>query len=741
MPRDTPTSMAPVKDSTTMFGAKFAGASLTGGALQSGGVYPGGLDLLTPSLVLHPGACRDMQNFEVSQNGGYGRIGGYERYSGQPAPSDATFAIVQVLAFVTVPSVGAAITQASSGATGTVALVNNQTGAYYMVVTETTGTFDTSGVVTSDNDSFSVTAANSPFVVTAANSPFVVPLAGTVIGTAIPTAAPLSAMLNAQYQAAAADIYRDAIGPVPGSGPVLATFHMVFANRDQVYGFRANTMGTAVDIHVASPAGWVLVPLQNVVSFTGGNTATPMDGDTLTQGPATATIKRVVTATGAFSGSAAGVLVVTTPNLGFSAGPATTSSGTTVILTGPQTPIVIRPGGTYEWDKHNFSGQLITRWVYGCDGVNPAFCFDGETYAPIASGLSPDAPSHMACHKGHLILAMDSSMIFSGDGVPFRFSAIDNGGEIATGDEVTAMLTLPGNQTTAAMGVWMNTTTGILYGTGQDSFNFVVYNQGTGGNARSVQNLFDTIAFPDIGIVNLQTSLNYGNFDATALTKNIQPFVNQQRSKISASAVNRSKGQYRVFFNDGYGLYLTFAGGSYLGAAPVLFPNPVGTIDDDTDTSGNEVTYFGSSDALGYVYQLDIGPSFDGEDLFAYFTPAWDYIKSPEWLKRFRRARIEVQGTAYAAFSFNYALGDNSPLLGQPSAVSYTSSFSPALWDAVFWDNFFWDGQTVSPTYADMTGTGQDVQPTISSATNYIAPFIVSSIIYQYSVRRRLRGL
>ena len=73
--------------------------------------------------------------------------------------------------------------------------------------------------------------------------------------------------------------------------------------------------------------------------------------------------------------------------------------------------------------------------------------------------------------------------------------------------------------------------------------------------------------------------------------------------------------------------------------------------------------------------------------------------------------------------------------------MAYASSFSPALWDAAYWDNFFWDGQTVAPTYADMVGTAQDVQPTIISTTNYIQPFNISSIIYQFSVRRRLRGM
>lgn len=731
MPRDNP-QMPPVKDSTTYFGAKSG---------QAGAVYPGGLDLLTPPLSLHPGAVRDIMNFEVALNGGYGRIGGYERYSGQPSPSAATFTIVQVLTYVTVPSVGDEISQASSGATGVVALVSNAPGAYYMVVTKTTGAFDTSGVVTKTNSSYTITSAN-PLTVTALNSPFVVPLTASIIGTAIPLTLQLTAQLNAQYQAAAADIYRDDIDAVPGSGPVLGVVHMIFGGDDFVYAFRANVGGTEVHIWQSSAAGWVNIPLFNTIAFTAAGTATPQDGDTLTQGPASATIQRVMIADGTIAGSTAqGTLIVTTPNLGFAAGAATTSSGTTLTLSGAQAPIVLVPGGDYEFSKYNFSGQLSTRRVYGCDGLNQGFEFDGTTYAPITTGAEPLVPSHVLAHKEHLFFSYAASLVFSGPGTPFRYSAVDGGGEIATGDNITNMLTLPGAQTTAAAGIWMLSTTGILYGTDLTTFNFVLYNAGTGANPRSAQNLYDTIAFPDLGIVSLQTSLNYGNFVANALTKNIQPFINQQRTKISASTVQRSKGQYRVFFRDGYGLWLTFANQTYLGAAIVQFPNAVGCVDDDTDASGAEVSYFGSSDDLGFVYQLDTGPSFDGDTLFAYFGGAWDYIKTPRWLKRFYRASIQIEGSTYAAIGFNYALGDNSPLIGQPSANTYQSSFSPAQWDNATWDNFFWDGTTTTPTYADMTGTANDVQPTLSSGTNYIAPFIISSIIYDYSVRRRLRGM
>lgn len=735
MPRDSAQQFAPIKDSTTYFGAKFASG------LQTGTVYPGGLDLLTPPLSLQPGAVRDILNFEVALNGGYGRIGGYERYNGLPSPSAAAFFIVQVATFVTVPSAGDHISQASSGASGIVAFVSNAPGAYYMVVTKTTGAFDTIGVVTRGNPAYVITPAN-PLTVTSANSPFIVPMAATVIGTAITPTIQLTSQLNAQYQAAAADIYRLDIGPVPGSGPLLGVVHMIFAGVDFVYAFRANALGTAVGIWQSSAAGWVSIPLYNTVSFTAAGTETPQDGDILTQGPASATIQRVVITDGTIAGATAvGTFIVTTPNLGFSAGAATTSSGTTLMLSGPQTPIVLQPGGNYEFSKYNFFGQLATRRIYGCDGVNLGFEFDGTTYTPIVTGAEPLVPSHVLAHKEHLFFSYQSSLVFSGPGTPFRYSAVDGGGEIATGDTITNMLTLPGQQTTAAAGIWMLSTTGILYGVDLTTFNFVLYNAGTGANPRSSQNLYDSLVFADIGVVNLQTSLNYGNFVSGTLTKNIQPFIDQERTKISASSVQRSKGQYRAFFRDGYGLWLTFSNQSYLGAGLVQFPNPVNCVDDDTNSIGAEVSYFGSSDNLGYVYQLDTGPSFDGANLPAYFVGAWDYFKTPRWLKRYYRASIEIEGNAYAEISFNYGLGDNSPLIGQPTATTYQSSFSPALWDNATWDNFYWDGQTTSPTYADMVGTGSDIQPTLRSGTNYIQSYVISSIIYEYSMRRRLRGV
>jgi hypothetical protein len=48
----------------------------------------GGLDLITPAVSKKPGYCIAALNYEPTA-GGYRRLRGFERYDGQPAPSEA----------------------------------------------------------------------------------------------------------------------------------------------------------------------------------------------------------------------------------------------------------------------------------------------------------------------------------------------------------------------------------------------------------------------------------------------------------------------------------------------------------------------------------------------------------------------------------------------------------------------------------------------------------------------------
>lgn len=704
---------------------------------MSGTFQPGGLDLVTPTLRLQPGVLRDSLNFECAQNGGYSRIEGYERFDGQPSPSSATFTIIQiggtphvgdfttdftpdfsVNAFTTLPNPGDTIVQDVTGATGTVVVVET-TVPPYIVLTDVTGTFDDHSII-----------RISP--------------GGTYVGIPVPLSIVLTPRQIAVYTAAAADIYRAAIHAPPGSGPVLGVVGMIIGGTDQVYAFRANAGGSATALWKASVTGWTSVPLGRTIAFTAGTgSGPPLDGATLTQGAVSATVSRVMWQSGAWaatSGTAVGQFVINTPITGgvFAAGAATLTGGITVTLAGPSVPTTLLPGGRYEFTKTNFAGGLATRRIYGVDGVNPAFEFDGTTYAPISTGLSPDQPKHVTNHKNMLFLAQASSLIHSAIGLPFQYSAVDGGGEIATGDIVNGMVTLPGDQTTATLGVFLRGNTAILYGSDPTTFNFVVLNTGVGAVPYSIQNSFDTFVLDDLGVITLKTTLNFGNFAPNTLTKNILPLIQRQRGHLLASGINREKGQYRLFWRDGSALFASVLNQQYLGATVIRYLTPINCVDTMNCVGEYEKTYAGGLD--GFVYTLDVGTSFDGQPIAAYFTTTWDVLRSPRILKRYRATSIEFQGDAYSEFQFGYQLGYDSAFIAQiPPVGAVLDLTSRPYWDGFVWDDFTWDGSTLLPTDLDMTGTAENVRFQISSGTNFMKAYTTNSIIYHYSLRRGLR--
>lgn len=669
----------------------------------------GGWDQISPSLSLKPGIVRDGLNFECAPTGGYARVGGYERYDGRAKPSAATYQLIQVVSFTNTPSVGQTLTGFTSAATGYIAAVT----ATYMVLTQIVGTFSAGEVVK---------------------------VGATTIGTSTTLTTSVTSKQYAQYQALAADVYRALIGKVPGSGAVLGVFGMVVSGVDKMYAFRNNAGGTGADLYEASASGWTQVAYKHEVSFTTGAVTTPADGETLTQGANTATVRRVMATGGTWAGgTAAGRFVIDAPAPGaFIAGAATLTSGATVNLSGANAAITVAPSGKYEVFLGNLAGSSGTIRTYGCDGVNRGFEFDGTTYAPIATGATTDTPSHVVVHKNHLLWGIRSSIVFSGPGTPFRYTATDSGGEIATGDSVYAFLIQPGSQTTASLAVYGPNQTAMLYGTSLSTWNFVTFNTGTGAIEYTAQNMAQSLVLDDPGVIAMSTSQDYGNFTQATLTNNIKNFIIAERDNVAYSSLMRDKSQYRLFFSDGYGLYLTIVNGKMLGAMPVFFPNIVNCAWEGMLSTGSGVAYIG--DTTGYVHQMDVGSSFDGADIDAFITLNWNAMGSPRVLKRYRHASIEMQGTYYAEISFGYQLAYGTTEMGQADAVTYASGFSPAPdWDSFTWDDFFWDGRTLFPTEVDLRGTAENIQVSISSTGDYIYPFTVNSIINHYSPRRGMR--
>jgi hypothetical protein len=675
--------------------------------------FKGGLDQVTPVLRLDPGVPRDALNYECAITGGHTRIGGYERYDGRFKPADATYSIIQVTGFANVPSVGQTLTGQTTGTTATIVAVDEAKN--YMAVTLIVG----AGFSTSE----------------------IVKVGTTTIGVATIVTVFVNARSNSIYLNAAADVYRALIAAPPGSGAIRGVFSMVNGNVHEVFAFRNNAGGTACVLHKASVSGWTVVPYLHEVAFTGGSVA-PTEGLTITQGANSATVRRVMVESGTWGGgTAAGRLIITAPTPGnFSAGALTT--GGTLTLAGAQTAITMLPSGTFEFDVGNFSGAAGTQRIYGCDGSNRCFEFDGVTLAPIKTGLTTDAPTHIAVHQNHLFVSYKSSVLHSGIGTPFNFTALAGAAEYGTSFVVTGFKVQPGAQDTPSILITLTHGLRIMYGSaaaGSNPFRLVNFHTETGGAARSLQTLDRSYFLGATGVLDLARVQEFGNFAAASLTFSMQPYVESKRTLVSASCTHKTKSQYRLFFSDGSGLYLTIVNGKPVGAMPILFPNPVTCAFNGQLSNGVEVIYFGSTN--GMVYQLERGSSFDGEAIDYYLTPNWASMKSPRILKSYRKASLEMYGDSYAEVVFSYHRGYSSPEYAEQSGITYASNFQGVpRWDSgITWDAFVWDGSTLGPTEIEVSGDGENIRGRLGGSSDYIYPFTVSSLTFSYIPRRGIK--
>ena len=715
-------------------------------------IFQGGLDQKTPNLKLKPGHVRQALNWQCVSNeegGGYQRVGGYERFDGQQSPSDAvgayTLFVFDAFAF-SAATYNASILDVSDYA-GTKFYANGS-GSPFMIsarwfavdATEElyagqpyVGFMD-SGVT--GTVGATITARNYDI---AGND-------GTLFAlgvlTAIVSTDALPPKFIAQLLNRSADRLRTPIAAPPGSGRILGVASLVVNGARKVYAWRNNAAGTAAVLYESSASGWTAVTMYHEVAFTHGGTigdpTEPTDGSGLTHNFTTVTVKRVVHESGAWdAATAAGRLIIEDPTFPFVEGMGTVST-IPVRISGAQTPIGFLPNGTFQFDVYNFGGQLASKRLYGADGVNRAFEFDGEILVPINTYAPQDQPTFVRAHHFHLLLAIGSSIMGSGPGTPYKINAPSGGFEKGTGDVITGMLVQPGNQDTAACAIFGRNSSGVLYGTSAADFQYKALAAATGAIPYMMANLDQSYVYDDRGVLSFAAAQEYGNFKQAALTANLESFLTQRKSLAVGACVSMERSQFRLFFSDGSALYLTIVNGRMLGAMPQQVSHQFSCVWSAEDASGNEETFVGGQN--GFVYQLDRGSSFDGEaiDHHLYFTH--NFMKAPSIKKQFRNGHLEVQSPYYTEFSVGYRLSYGSTKQFQPVAAAVTAEYdAAAVWDSFVWDDYFWDGETLRPSEVEIKGKAEAIQIIISGSSDYIYPFTLSSLITHYNLTRRTR--
>lgn len=680
------------------------------------GYFPlkGGLNLVDSPLTIPPGELLAGMNYMPAIGAGYTRIGGFEPYDGRPAPSDADYWILNFTAGSVAISAGDTITGSPSGATGLVlvdAVVTS--GSYvgadaagYIVFTSLTGNFvDAQAIQVS-----AVTRATSDGV------------------EAIDAAVLNSDHLDWKFEAA--EIARAAIAAVPGSGSIRGVY--VYAGGR--YAFRDNAGGTAVDMYKASAAGWVLQTFGETIDFTAG-TLEFAEGETLTgvSSGATATIDRVVLQSGIWGSTAAGYLVLSSVAGGPFTNPETvTSASGSATSASVNAAITLPAGGKYEFETHNFYGHTKTRRMYGVNGVGSAFEWDGTVFAPIRiAGMTTDTPTHLAVHKGHLFLTFPGgSLQHSATGDPLDWSAslVLGAGELGIGEELTAIKSIIED----ALAVAGRNKMYVLYGTDSSTWDLKGISDETGAIEWTLQKIGQLLYLDDRGVTRLSAVQAYGNFADATLSHKVQKLIESKRTLVSTSAIVRTKNQYRLFFTDGTGVIMTFEKGKLTGVTELDYGIPVRVITSEEDSSGTEVSYFGSDD--GYIYQADKGTSFAGTAIIAWLILPYYHYKTPSHEKRFYKVTPELDASADTVLYIqpDFAYGD--PNIPAQAAVSVLGG--GGSWNVDNWGAFLWSSQVVSVGHIDIDGEGVNMGLRFYSNTDREPEHTIHGVTTQYSIRK-----
>lgn len=413
---------------------------------------------------------------------------------------------------------------------------------------------------------------------------------------------------------------------------------------------------------------------------------------------------------------------------------------------GSLSPITLQPGGRYQFDNYNFSGSTDTHKMYGCDGVNKAFEFDGTTYVPIHTGMTTDTPSFIKAHKNQLFLSFRGSSQNSGVGFPYIWTTVTGAAEIGAGDTITGYATLPGE----SLAIASRNSLRNLSGSTTDDFLLKTISDERGCIPYTMQTVGNGFCMDDAGIVRITPTQSYGDFSEGIVSRRVQPLIDGLQATATASVVYRHRNQYRVFSDDGSGLIMaTSTDGK---GRPTFqfteFDYNSGRTSDlinvtcacsGEDSTGKDVVFFGADN--GYVYQCEKGTSFDGNDIESYIRLPFGDARSPRVKKHYRKIVMEMECQGFMALRFHPDFSYGSPAIASHQLETQDIVGSGAYWgsSAAVWGSFFYDSPIVSTPQFKIAGSGTNMSLLMYAKSAYHAQWNLQGCIVHYSPRKLVR--
>lgn len=671
----------------------------------------GGLHLSESPLDIYPGYIRDSLNYYESPDEGYERVGGFERYDGQPAPSDDTY---YVCVF---DNWSSHVTDISAGTTITV----DSTLTFRVLDTEDD----------LENDQLKVYA--SYLVGTIPDDLDTTPLtwdAGSDMLSITPRDADTDA-LDEYYLELAWDYARSLINVVPCSDAPAGICQI----DDRVVAF-GNDSGSP-KAYYSSAAGWVEAKIGRVAEITGYTAGDVLPGETIDSGNfvVLAVCEWYDTAGVASSTKAWFVLAPTSASTAPATGAATASGGASFTIAS-----VIQPIGAFgdyiEYKNHNFLANPdgLSSWI--ADGAQMMLCYSAayDCLLPVASNYndySTEVVTDIEVHGDKLIGATGAgTFIMSEPDSPFNYGGTYGAAEIGVGDFIKDMVSADSEH----MIVFTKKGAKKLLGDDSTSWDFKNAASTVGSYFRGAQKLDDIFSFSARGVASLVRTETTGGYNGGQVSAHIQDLINGFREKLKCSTVLPSKEQIRWYFNDGHFLMMTrlpsddgtLRHSFGLGYHGDIAINGICT---DVWSDGSEHTFFITDD--GYVYEDEKGSNFDGEAIYSFIELHSNHLRTPGNNKSFKRMFLEAksQNTVTLTVSFLLDYGQKIFLPRETTVYGGRGSYDVALYDEGTYNASDRDRNKIG-----LKGKGWTIGFVIENSSKFALPFKITGYTLEYEM-------
>ncbi len=411
----------------------------------------------------------------------------------------------------------------------------------------------------------------------------------------------------------------------------------------------------------------------------------------------------------------------------------------------------------YVFTNQNFWAQAKYLTMFGANGAGPAFGYDGVVFIRIHTELIPEAdkPRQVCKHGPALVLGYASgkalfSAILDTGADPYNFESVENGVVVQEfGARITGLLPLKAD----VLGVFCDNKIIALHGLVSSSFVAQLISPNSGAIEYTVVDMGLPVFCDYFGISTLDVTDAFGNFLAGRQSFPIWPWLQPRVQALTESPQLRpvmawpvrNKNQYCVAFQDAYILKMslwgpqrtpmfslsrfarpieTYAEGETVGSWPIWH------VSSGIMSTGRErifmSTYDGyqtaTAEAIGTLYEYDVGRTFNGEEIQSWVTLNWTSVKSATTFKKFRDVLFFGQASTYATFYVsrvpNYGISDIPTTNVQPGYFGLSTdpaSFLPVP----------------AATSVSLSCEGLNIQHRVDITSATIGPFTLQTVVLE----------